>query len=103
MDYQITLLCRSGKYKPVSAIVSAEVGTDRQTIITKGVQKICAKRMWGKSDLTRYEYTKCKVREYDKAKIETENKAHYEAIKEQKYASGEWKRPKKRVDKTTSA
>ena len=30
----------------------------------------------------------------DKCKIEAEKKARYEAIKEEKYASGEWKRPK---------
>ena len=30
----------------------------------------------------------------DKEKIERENVARYEALKEEKYASGEWKKPK---------
>lgn len=38
---------------------------------------------------------KSKMREYDKEKIKAENEARYTKIKEQKYASGEWKRPKK--------
>ena len=46
------------------------------------------------ADLARYGYTKGKIREYDKEKIEQENAARYEALKEEKYASGEWKRPK---------
>ena len=99
MEYQVTLLCDTGKYRPVSAIVKVDA-YDKQAIVTKGIQKICAKRTWFKSDLIRYGYTKVKIREYDKAKIEAENKARYEAIKEAKYASGEWKRPKKEVDKT---
>ena len=94
MEYQVTLFCRSNKYKPVSAIINVPDGTERQAIITKGIQKICAKRLWNKTDLTRYEYTKVRVREYDKDKIAAENAARYEAIKEAKYASGEWKRPK---------
>ena len=94
MEYQVTLFCKSGKYKPVSALVTAEADTDPQDIKTKGIQKICAKRLWNKSDLIRYEYTKIKIREYDRAKIAAENAARYEAIKEAKYANGEWKRPK---------
>ena len=36
----------------------------------------------------------CKIRECNKEKRDAESKARYEAIKEAKYATGEWKRPK---------
>ena len=52
------------------------------------------KRYWTVDDLKKYGYTKGKIREYDREKIEQENAARYEALKEEKYASGEWKRPK---------
>lgn len=103
MDYQVTLLCASGKYRPVSAIVKVKENekfdltnkTDKKTIIQRGIEKICITRYWSGRDLKAYEYTKIKVREYDKEKIEKENKERYEKIKEEKYATGEWKRPKK--------
>ena len=103
-QYQVTLLCASGKYRPVSAIVNFEqeregdltlVANKRKEIQTKGIIKICQKRGWDKADLIKCEYTKCKVRAYDKEAIEKENKERYEKIKEEKYQSGEWKRPKK--------
>ena len=59
-----------------------------------GVKKICEKRGWRLSDLSRYEYTRYKVRAYNKAEIERANKERYEQIKEEKYSTGEWKRPK---------
>ena len=93
-QYQITLICESGKYKPVSTIVTMEETTDRRAIMREGQKKIMIKRYWSMADLTRYGYTKGKIREYDKEKIERENAARYEALKEEKYASGEWKRPK---------
>lgn len=99
IDYQVTLICVTGEYKPVSAIVSVEESTARTDIITKGTNKICQKRLWTASDLKKFHYTKVKIRVYDKEKIEAENKARYEAIKEAKYASGEWKRPKKELTK----
>ena len=68
---------------------------NKKEIINKGVVKICQKRYWTQRDLKKYGYLKAKVRVYDKEKIELENKARYEQIKEQKYASGEWTRPKK--------
>ena len=101
-EYQVTLMCASGKYRPVSCIVRKD--TDAIVSIGKkeyvkqirdeGINKICQKRYWSGSDLKKYEYTTCKIREYDKEKIDAENKARYESIKEAKYASGEWKRPK---------
>ena len=93
-QYQVTLICENGKYKPVSTIVTMEETTDRRAIMREGQKKIMIKRYWSMSDLTRYGYTKGKIREYDKEKIERENAARYEALKEEKYASGEWKRPK---------
>ena len=100
-EYQITLTSTSGKYKPVSCIVkkdSKEVLEKGRDVFIKelqqqGIIKICQKRLWNNSDLKRYGYTKVKVREYDKEKIAKENAERYERIKEEKYASGEWKRP----------
>ena len=97
-QYQVTLLCVDKKYKPVSSIVTTEE-VDNQVITKKGIEKICIQRGWNGKDLKKYGYIKVKVREYDKAKIEAENKARYEKIKEEKYASGEWKRPKEREEK----
>ena len=93
-QYQVTLICESGKYKPVSTIVIMEETQDKKMIMREGQKKIMIKRYWSMSDLTKYGYTKGKIREYDKEKIERENAARYEALKEEKYASGEWKRPK---------
>ena len=103
IQYQVTLMCSTGEYKPVSCLVTREqnnstdlskIKSDRAEIVNRGIQKICAKRYWSSADLKRYHYTKVKIRLYDKEKIEAENKERYEAIKEAKYASGEWKRPK---------
>lgn len=90
--YQVTLFCKDGKYKPVSAIVDERLSY--ASIQLEGIRQICMKRGWDKDDLKRYGYTLYKVRPYDKEKIEQENKERYEKIKEEKYASGEWKRPK---------
>ena len=103
-QYQVTLICTTNQYRPVSCIVQyaqeenldlSKNAVDRKKIIDKGIKKICASRYWSSADLKKYSYTKVKIRLYDKKKIEAENKARYEAIKEAKYASGEWKRPKK--------
>ena len=102
-EYQVTLICATGQYKPVSCIIKRkqEIDTDltkekevKAQIINEGIKKICAKRYWSKADLVKGNFTKVKVRTYDKEKIEAENKVRYEAIKEAKYKSGEWKRPK---------
>ena len=102
-EYQITLMSTTGKYRPVSAIIKQEQENEmdlsknktcRTTLINRGVEKICAKRYWTAADLKKYGYTKVKIREYDKVKIDADNKARYEQIKEEKYNSGEWKRPK---------
>ena len=101
-EYQVTLMCANGKYKPVSCIVRKDtneiksIGKEEFTkqIRMAGITKICQKRYWSSADLKKYEYTKVLIREYDKEKIAAEAKARYDAIKEAKYASGEWKRPK---------
>ena len=97
-QYQVTLNSVSGKYKPVSCIITTDlsVDTDKKEIINKGVTKICQKRYWTKRELTKYGYTKAKVREYDKEKIAQESVERYAKIKEEKYASGEWQRPKEK-------
>lgn len=97
-QYQVTLLAQNGKYKPVSTIVTMEETADKKAILAEGTKKICLKRYWSKADLIRYTYTRGKVREYDKEKIEKENAERYERIKEEKYASGEWKRPKGKTE-----
>lgn len=100
--YQVTLICATNQYKPVSCIISreqtmnADPTTDKvakASIIADGIQKICGKRGWGKRDLIQYSYTRVKVRLYDEEKIKQENEERYNKIKEEKYASGEWKRP----------
>lgn len=94
-EYQVTLMCADGKYKPVSCIVKTDL-TDIKEIKKKGIEKICRQRRWGKFELVSYGYTKAKIREYDKEKIAQEKAERYEKIKEEKYASGEWKRPVKK-------
>lgn len=99
MQYQITLFDKSGEYRPVSAIVESEPVdlsdmNEKKKLLAKGTQKICFARRWTKNDLVRFGYLTAKIREYDKEKIAAENKARYEKIKEEKFSSGEWKRPK---------
>jgi hypothetical protein len=102
-QYQVTLFCPEGKYKPVSTIVKLQQLIDvdlsknaeeRKNIHIKGLKMICEKRGWDNRDLSRLGYSKVKVRMYDKVKIDRENEERYEKIKEEKYKTGEWKRPK---------
>lgn len=100
-QYQVTLMCNDGKYKPVSCIITCEElnlnhKEVKKNLVQKGIKKICAKRYWTNIDLKKYGYTKVKVREYDKIKIEAEAKAKYDAIKEAHYKDGSWKRPKEK-------
>lgn len=94
MRYQVTLMCESGKYKPVSTIVEFDNPINKAEIQNKGIVAICIKKGWSKKDLKTYGYTKVKCRVYDPEKIAQENAERYAKIKEEKYASGEWKRPK---------
>lgn len=99
-QYQITLICGDGKYKPVSCIIKRENEIDladtiaKKQLIADGAKKICQVRGWVFADLKKFGYTSAKTREYDKEKIAAAAKERYERIKEEKYASGEWKRPK---------
>ena len=99
VEYQVTLFCGTGKYKPVSCIVKRAEAVDlkatKKQLINDGMIKICQKRGWVIKDLARYGYNSAKVRVYDKEKLDREAKERYNKIKEEKYASGEWKRPKK--------
>ena len=72
-EYQVTLFCGTGAYKPVSCIVKREQysnadysanATVKKELQKAGVKKICGKRGWSLSDLSRYGYTKYKVREW---------------------------------------
>ena len=102
VEYQVTLFCATNKYKPVSCLIKRAEAVDlkatKKQLINDGMIKICQKRGWVIKDLARYGYTSAKVRLYDKEKIEREAKERYEKIKEEKYASGEWKRPKKKSE-----
>ena len=91
-EYQITLLCQTEQYKPVSAIVKLDIAT-LSNLTTKeicaeirkrGITKICQARYWTTADLKRYNYTIVKMREYNKQKIEEEKKQKYEQIKKEK-------------------
>lgn len=91
-EYQVTIICETGQYRPVSAIVTmdtdnlAKLGEKdyKADIRKRGIIKICQKRYWTNSDLKRYHYTKVKMREYDKEKIEKENAERYERIKRER-------------------
>lgn len=91
-EYQVTLICETGQYRPVSAIVKMDtdnliklgVKDYNAGIRKKGIIKICQKRYWTKADLKKYHYTKVKMREYDKEKIEKENAERYERIKRER-------------------
>lgn len=93
LQIQITLISNKGN-KPVSTIVKTKGicdWRDNQTAYkTRALQNICAQRYWDKRDLVRYGYTSMKCRHYDPVKIAEENKARYNRIKEEKFASGEW-------------
>ena len=101
-EYQITLVDKSGTYRPVSCLLkrdNAEIGTIGKNAFVKklqkdGIIKICQKRYWTNTDLKKFGYNTVKVREYDKEKIEKENAERYERIKQEKYKTGEWKKPK---------
>lgn len=72
--YQVTLFCTTGAYKPVACIVNNEQAEDIDLSMDKqerkkmqkiGVKKICEKRYWRLADLTRFGYTRYKIRAVD--------------------------------------
>lgn len=91
-EYQVTLLCQTKQYKPVSAIVKLDIAT-LSNLTTKeicaeirkrGITKICQTRYWTTADLKKYHYTIVKMREYNIQKIEKDNKLRYEQIKKER-------------------
>jgi len=76
-NYQVTLIDKNKKYRPVSAIIKIEQNNDgdltldakyKKEIINKGIVKICQKRGWGKKELRIYNYLTALVRKYDNTK-----------------------------------
>ena len=72
-QYQVTMICATGQYRPVSTIVTIEQTHDdnllldtnrKKEIIHKGIIKICQKKYWTSRDVKQYGYKKVKVREY---------------------------------------
>lgn len=108
MKYQVTLLDNNKIHKAVSCIITIEQKSNfdltknevaKKQLIQRGIQKICAKRYWNSTDLKKFGYLTAKVRLYDEEKIKIENVERYEKIKAEKYASGEWKKPKSALRK----
>lgn len=73
--YQVTLFSTTGAYRPVACIVNRQQESDidesqdkaiRKELQKQGVIKICQKRYWTLSDLSKYGYTKYKIRPYEK-------------------------------------
>jgi hypothetical protein len=102
MEFQVTLFSTDGIYRPVSCIVRRKAPCDikdpaiKRQILNEGMQKICNTRGWTARDLAKFGFKTGKVRVYDKEKLDKEAEERYNKIKEEKYASGEWKRPKKK-------
>ena len=74
-QYQVTMVCATGRYKPVSTIVTIEQNNDdnlllnpkkKKEIIDKGIIRICQKRYWTSREVIQYGYTKVKARVYEK-------------------------------------
>lgn len=74
-QYQVTMVCATGQYKPVSTIVTIEQSNDdnlllnpkkKKEIIDKGIIRICQKRYWTSREIIQYGYTKVKARVYEK-------------------------------------
>lgn len=87
MQVQVTMMSTKG-YKPVSCLIEAKDKKDAQDhlteIKTKGIQKICQKRLWNNHHLKQFGYVKVKMRIYDKEKIDAENEERYERIKRER-------------------
>ena len=69
--YQVTLFSTTGAYRPVACIVNNEQAEDvdlsmdkqeRKKMQKAGVVKICQKRYWSLADLSRYGYTRYKIK-----------------------------------------
>lgn len=74
-QYQVTMVCATGRYRPVSTIVTIEQENEdnlllnpkkKKEIIDKGIIRICQKRYWTSREVVQYGYTKVKARVYEK-------------------------------------
>ena len=72
-QYQVTMYCITGQYRPVSTIVTIEQENDvnllldidkKHKIINQGIVHICQRRLWSSRDIKKYGYTRVKAREY---------------------------------------
>lgn len=67
MKIQVTLYSDKG-YKPVSCLIEVANKEDfiahKKEIQSRGIIKICQKRLWQKCDVVNYGYTKVKMRIY---------------------------------------
>jgi hypothetical protein len=92
-EYQVTIVCTTGQYRPVSCIIKTVEEIDlhnktaKMSVVNKGIQKICSKRYWTSKDLKRYSYNKIKIRKYDKEAIQLEQIDKYRKIKAQRYGT----------------
>ena len=72
MKIQVTLYDKSGKYRPVSALVpvaNAEyVKEHKDDIKNRGIRAIMIKRGWTRRELIEYNYLTCKMRVYPEAR-----------------------------------
>lgn len=70
-NYQVTLFCTTGQYRPVSCIVTKDTEELEKLgklefvkqLKMKGIEKICNKRRWTGKELKTYHYTNIKIRE----------------------------------------
>jgi len=62
MKIQVTLYDKSGKYRPVSCLVSTTSPFDKEEIKIKGIKKIMINRGWTKEELIKYNYLSYKMR-----------------------------------------
>ena len=71
-QYQVTMVCATGQYRPVSTIVTIEQSNDdnlllnpkkKKEIIDKGIVRICQKRYWTSREVISaqiYQQIQCK-------------------------------------------
>ena len=71
--YQVTLYNPTGEYRPISCLIKREQYSDtdysniasvKKELQKEGIKKICEQRRWQLKDLTKYKYTRYRVRAY---------------------------------------
>lgn len=69
---QFTLFDKTGKYKPVSTLISVDNAQEylynKSKYKRKAIEQICYKRGWNGNDLKQFGYTSYKTRVFDKSK-----------------------------------